>query len=107
MQSRRGGPAPRAVTPERLDLPLREVLPELGGGLRSLAQLGIRTPREALLYLPFRYDDYSNLRPLAELVAGEKQSARVRVDDVRVEPGFGRRPRSGQPEPSADDSGHA
>jgi ATP-dependent DNA helicase RecG len=80
------------VTPERLDQPLREVLPELGGGLRTLAQLGIRTPREALLYLPFRYDDFSNLRPLAELVAGEKQSARVRVDDVRAEPGFGKRP---------------
>ena len=42
MQSRRGGPAPRAVTPERLDLPLREALPELGSGLRTLAQLGIR-----------------------------------------------------------------
>jgi ATP-dependent DNA helicase RecG len=92
MQSRRGGLAPRAVTPERLDLPLREVLPELGGGLRTLTQLGIRTPREALLYLPFRYDDFSNLRPLAELVAGEKQSARVRVDDLRAEPGFGKRP---------------
>jgi ATP-dependent DNA helicase RecG len=80
------------VTPERLDLPLREALPELGGGIRTLAQLGVRTPREALLYLPFRYDDYSNLRPLAELVPGEKQSARVRVDDVRAEPGFGKRP---------------
>jgi ATP-dependent DNA helicase RecG len=92
MQSRRGGSAPRAVTPERLDLPLRQVLPELGGGLRTLAQLGVRTPREALLYLPFRYDDFSNLRSLADLVAGEKQSARVRVDDVRAEPGFGKRP---------------
>jgi hypothetical protein len=92
MQSRRAGPAPRAVTPERLDLPLREAMPELGGGLQTLRKLGIRTPREALLYLPFRYDDFSNLRPLAELVPGEKQSARVRVDDVRAEPGFGRRP---------------
>ncbi len=92
MQSRRGGPAPRAVTPERLDLPLREALPELGGGLATLRRLGIETPREALLYLPFRYDDFSNLRRIADLVPGEKQSARVRVDDLKAEPGFGRRP---------------
>jgi ATP-dependent DNA helicase RecG len=80
------------VTPERLDLPLRDAIPELGTGVTSLRKLGIRTPREALLYLPFRYDDFSNLRRLAELVPGEKQSARARVEDVRAEPGFGRRP---------------
>ena len=48
--------------------------------------------RDALWYLPFRYDDFSDLRPLGELVPDEKQSARVRVEAVRVEPGFGRRP---------------
>jgi ATP-dependent DNA helicase RecG len=80
------------VTPDRLDLPLREALPELGPGLATLGRLGIRTPREALYYLPFRYDDFSNLRRLADLVPGEKQSARVRVEDVKAEPGFGRRP---------------
>ena len=80
------------MSPDRLDVPLREALPELGSGLATLTKLGIRTPREALLYLPFRYDDFSNLRPLADLVAGEKQSARVRVDDLKSEPGFGRRP---------------
>ena len=30
----------------------------------ALARLGITTPREALWYLPFRYDDFSELRPL-------------------------------------------
>jgi ATP-dependent DNA helicase RecG len=89
---RRAGPPPRTVSPERLDLPLRVALPELGSGLSTLTRLGIRTPREALLYLPFRYDDFSNLRQLADLVPGEKQSARVRVDDLKSEPGFGRRP---------------
>jgi ATP-dependent DNA helicase RecG len=72
---------------------LRRALPELGRyGLDTLSKLGIRTPREALLYLPFRYDDYSNLRRLADLVPGEKQSAQVRVDDLKAEPGFGKRP---------------
>jgi ATP-dependent DNA helicase RecG len=75
-----------------LDLPIRSVIPELARGAGTLAKLGIRTPRQALFYLPFRYDDFSNLRPIARLEPDEKQSARVRVDTVRVEPGFGRRP---------------
>ena len=86
MQSR------RLVGAEDLDRPIRSVLPELARGTAALARLGIATPRQALWYLPFRYDDFSDLRPLAELVPDEKQSARARVDAVRVEPGFGRRP---------------
>ena len=54
--------------------------------------MGIGTPRQALFYLPFRYDDFSEQRMLGELVPDEKQSALVRVVDVKVEPGFGRRP---------------
>jgi ATP-dependent DNA helicase RecG len=92
MQSGARPIAPRAVTLEQLDRPIREVLPELRNGLTTLERLGIRTPREALLYLPFRYDDFSDLRRLADLAPGQKQSARVRVDDLRSEPGFGRRP---------------
>ena len=81
-----------SLTPEDLDRPIRVALPELTRGSAALAKLGVSTPREALWYLPFRYDDYSELRPLGSLVPEEKQSARVRVDAVRVEPGFGRRP---------------
>jgi ATP-dependent DNA helicase RecG len=86
MQSSRG------LDPEDLDRPIRSVLPGLARRVAGLARLGITTPREALWYLPFRYDDFSELRDLNELVPDEKQSARVRVDAVRVEPGFGRRP---------------
>jgi ATP-dependent DNA helicase RecG len=85
MQSRRLGP-------DDLDRPIRSVLPELARGTAALGRLGITTPREALWYLPFRYDDFSDLRDLRSLVPDEKQSARVRVEAVRVEPGFGRRP---------------
>ncbi|HEX2765508.1 MAG TPA: ATP-dependent DNA helicase RecG [Candidatus Limnocylindria bacterium] len=85
MQSRRLGP-------DDLDRPIRTVLPELARGASALARLGIATPRDAVWYLPFRYDDFSDLRPLGDLVADEKQSARVRVEAVRVEPGFNRRP---------------
>src|SRR5919109_670836 len=80
------------LTDADLDLPIRAVLPELARGTTALRRLGITTPREALAYLPFRYDDYSNLRQLSDLEPDEKQSARVRVDSVRVEPGFGRHP---------------
>ena len=82
----------RVVTPGDLDRPIRTALPLLARGAAGLARLGITTPREALWYLPFRYDDFSELRTLRDLVPDEKQSARVTVDAVRVEPGFKKRP---------------
>ncbi|HKO33098.1 MAG TPA: ATP-dependent DNA helicase RecG [Candidatus Limnocylindria bacterium] len=75
-----------------LDRPIRAVLPELARGASALGRLGVATPRDALFYLPFRYDDFSELRPLNDLVPDEKQSARVLVTDVKIEKGFGRRP---------------
>src|SRR5687768_12071742 len=78
--------------PDELDLPIRSSMPELARGASALTKLGITTAREALWYLPFRYDDFSDLRPLGELIPDEKQSARVRVEAIRIEPGFGRRP---------------
>jgi ATP-dependent DNA helicase RecG len=87
-----GRRVPVPLAPGELDLPIRSVLPELARGAAALAKLGILTPRQALLYLPFRYDDFSELRPLGDLVPDEKQSARATVIDVKVEPGFGRRP---------------
>ncbi|MGZ8481548.1 MAG: ATP-dependent DNA helicase RecG [Candidatus Limnocylindria bacterium] len=92
MQSSRPVRGVTAVTAEDLDQPIRSALPDLARASASLAKLGVRTPREALWYLPFRYDDFSELRQLAELIPDEKQSARVRVEAIRVEPGFGRRP---------------
>ena len=82
----------RLLDAAALDRPIRSALPELARAAAGLARLGIVTPRDALWYLPFRYDDFSELRPIAELVPEEKQSARVRVESVRIEPGFGRRP---------------
>ena len=77
---------------ERLDLPIARAVPEVTRGAATLRKLDVYTPRQALFYLPFRYDDFSDLRPLGDLVADEKQSARARVTDVKVEPGIGRRP---------------
>src|SRR3972149_3723648 len=102
MQSdrRRAGTSPSRPPPSGLDVadldrPIREGLPELARGIPALARLGIVSPRQALFYLPVRYDDFSAPRPLGELLPDEKQSARVRVVEVRVEKGFGRRPQRG------------
>jgi ATP-dependent DNA helicase RecG len=84
--------APRGLSREDLDRPIRAALPELARGASTLARLGIMTPRQGLFYLPFRYDDFSELRPLGELVPEEKQSSVARVTDLKIEKGFGRRP---------------
>lgn len=75
-----------------LDAPLRVAMPELGRSVGVLKRLGVETARQAIFTFPFRYDDFSELRPLADLAADDKQSARVTVRDVRIEPGFGRKP---------------
>ena len=98
--------APRELAAEDVDRPIRSVMPELARGTAALARLGIVTPRQALFHLPFRYDDFSELRDLAHLQPDEKQSARVRVTDVKVEKGFGRRPQRVIAQ-LADDSGTA
>src|SRR5437870_1049553 len=109
MQRDRRVSAPVADAPpglDRLDLPIARAVPEVTRGAATLRRLGIYTPRQALFYLPFRYDDFSDLRPLGDLVADEKQSARVRVTDVKVESGFGRRPQRVIAQ-LADDTGSA
>ncbi len=97
---------PAPLGREELASPLRDVMPELGRGIAPLGRLGIATPRQALFYLPFRYDDFSELRSLGALVAEEKQSARARVTDLKVEKGFGRRPQRVTAQ-LADDTGSA
>jgi ATP-dependent DNA helicase RecG len=96
----------RGLSGDDLDRPIRAALPELARGVAALARLGITTPRQGLFYLPFRYDDFSELRPLGELVPDEKQSALARVTDLRIEKGFGRRPQRVVAQ-LADDTGTA
>ncbi len=81
-----------ALSPEELDRPIRSAMPDLARQSAALKRLGITTPREAIFHLPFRYDDFSELRKLGDLAPDEKQSAVVRIGTVKIEPGFGRRP---------------
>ncbi len=81
-------------------------MPDMARSAAALRRLGITTPREAIFHLPFRYDDFSELRRLGELVEDEKQSAVVTVGAVKIEKGFGRRPQRVIAQLS-DDSGSA
>jgi ATP-dependent DNA helicase RecG len=59
---------------------------------RLLARLGIYTVRDALLFFPFRYDDFSDMRPIAELRPDVNQTVVGTVWDVDV-----RQTRNGRP----------
>ncbi len=49
---------------------------------RLLARLGIYTVRDALLFFPFRYDDFSDMRPIAELRPDVNQTVVGTVWDI-------------------------
>ena len=61
---------------------------------RAGSRLGFYTVRDLLFHLPRRYDDLREMRRLGDLVwveEGTVVSARVRVAEIRVEPGYRRR----------------
>jgi ATP-dependent DNA helicase RecG len=67
---------PKAATPGpagslTLDSPVAE-LPGASRAAPRLASLGVRTVRDLLFHLPHRYDDFSRIKPIAELVPGEE-----------------------------------
>jgi ATP-dependent DNA helicase RecG len=57
------------------ELPIQRVKGVGPQRARLLARLGITTIRDALVYLPFRYEDRSRLRPLSELHPGTVETA--------------------------------
>jgi ATP-dependent DNA helicase RecG len=70
---------------------------------RLLKRLGVYTVRDALLFFPFRYDDFSDLKPIAELRPDVNQTIVGTVWDVEV-----RQTRNGRPMVTAtvaDESG--
>ena len=70
---------------------------------RLLKRVGVYTVRDALLFFPFRYDDFSALKPIAELEPGVNQTVVGTIWDVEA-----RRTRNGRPlitATLADDSG--
>ena len=95
--ARSAGPArPAAPVPtdpvELLSTPLAQSGLSAGPTLRRAGiKLDFYTVRDLLFHLPRRYDDLREMRSLGDLVwepEGNVISARARVADVRVEPGF-------------------
>ena len=88
-------PPPPTDPVELLSTPLaRSGLPAGALLRRAGMRLGIYDIRDLLFHLPRRYDDLREMHRLGDLVwveQGTVVSARVRVVDVRVEPGFRRR----------------
>jgi ATP-dependent DNA helicase RecG len=62
---------------------LDEEVAALNGANRSLLpklqSLGIETVRDLLYHFPHRYDDYSQVRPIANLIPGEQQTVVANV----------------------------
>ena len=49
----------------------------------ALAGAGLRTVRDLILHLPFRYEDRRGTRPVAEAAAGSAQTFRGRLAGLR------------------------
>jgi ATP-dependent DNA helicase RecG len=91
-----------AATPRRAPPPARTVastlespVSVLTGRKKSLegrlARLDVRTVGDLLCLFPKRYDDYSAIRPIAELIYGEHQTIIATVRSARVRTMGGRR----------------
>ena len=86
--------APRSATPPRAQKPPAAPSPQgidapvtvLKGVKERLAEryekLGVRTVRDLLYLFPRRYNDFANLRHVAELSAGEEATVRARIWDA-------------------------
>ncbi len=70
------------MTKKTLDTRITE-LTRVGKTLdKRLARLGIETCEDLLYHFPFRYEDYSRIVPIAELVEGEEVTVRGKVDII-------------------------
>jgi ATP-dependent DNA helicase RecG len=70
---------------------------------RLLKRLGVYTVRDALLFFPFRYDDFSDMKPIAELQPDQNQTIVATIWEVEA-----RKTRTGRPLVTAvlaDDTG--
>ena len=67
-------------------------LPGIGGkGYQDLKAMGIKTVRDLLWYVPFRYDDFSHEQPIGELKGGELVTIEGVIQSIRIRPTKNRR----------------
>lgn len=71
-----------------LQKPLTEVIPIRPQTAKLLPGLGIHTVAEALLYFPYRHEDFSKIVKIADLVPGERVSVRATIKQIKKSGGF-------------------
>ncbi len=74
-----------------LDTPLAELPNTPKRFLTHLARLGLRTVRDLLFHFPVRYEDFSALRAIADLDAGERVTVQAQVEDASARRSWRRR----------------
>jgi ATP-dependent DNA helicase RecG len=74
-----------------LDTPLEELPHVTKRFVAHLARLGLRTVRDLLFHFPARYEDFSAMKPIAELDAGERATVHGTVEDVNTRRSWRRR----------------
>jgi ATP-dependent DNA helicase RecG len=104
------GPAAQATVNTRsarrtatIDSPVTVLRGVQDATARLLKRLGVYTVRDALLFFPFRYDDFSDMKPIAELVPDQNQTIVATIWEVEA-----RKTRTGRPLVTAvlaDDTG--
>ena len=53
-------------------------------GVKALAKVGVKTVRELLNYFPYRYEDYSKVKKISELIPGETVSLEVELVSIEA-----------------------
>ena len=81
--------AKTSAAPAALNAPLT-VLQGVGASNASLlAKLGLHTLGDLLYYFPFRYEDYTQLKPINEILYGNQLTVIGRVESVHTRPMHG------------------
>jgi ATP-dependent DNA helicase RecG len=75
---------PRQRRREDLDLPVTVIKGISTGVEKKLAKLNVRTVRDLLYFFPRRYVDYSQKKPISELIEGEEQTTTGTIWQARV-----------------------
>ncbi|MGQ9545728.1 MAG: ATP-dependent DNA helicase RecG [Dehalococcoidia bacterium] len=76
--------APRQRRRELLDSPITVIKGVAASAAKKLAKLSVRTVRDLLYFFPRRYVDYSQIKPISELVEGEEQTVMGTIWQAKV-----------------------
>jgi len=83
-QLKRRSPERSEGTSERLDSPITTIKGITPSVANKFAKLGVRTAHDLLYFLPRRYIDYSQRKPVSELKEGEEQTIIATIWQARI-----------------------